>query len=218
MNYSFTPSLQASDNRNRDSVADLEAKLYDLFETHHASRQNDDGEPCVPASALVDVIRVFGEHHDGAKLLTDEEESKLNDFVDSNPGLEITPNILLNFLHVLTQISASANSSAVVNNEEPIELEDEGREDDWADNSGPSSRSSSRGPAPLPAPPPKTPNSARFPESPFDSSRRKRTAPLQHAAPSSWNSKRVPSTRRRSDAGNYGHGGSDNEVSLHFLP
>ncbi|KAL5504361.1 hypothetical protein ACEPAH_8435 [Sanghuangporus vaninii] len=198
----------ASNNKNRDSVADLEQELYDLLETHHASHQNANGEPAVPASALPDVIRVFGEHHDGIELLTEDELARLNDVVSANPGLEVTPNILLGFIRALAQAGASSRG------EEPEVSEDRGEDDDLADNSGPSSRSSSRGPSSLPsAPAPKTPNSGRFPDSPFESARRRRTAPLTHAAPSSWNSKRVGSTttRRRSDASNYGHGGSDSE-------
>lgn len=211
-----------SNNRNRDSVADLEAELYDLFTTHHQSQENDNGEPAVPASALVDVIRIFGEHHDGMRLLTDEEEEKLDELVAANPGLEVTPSILLGFLRALTANSnASASSSNLISStsdegssDEEIVLVDTGdaspdSEDDpdGLKSSGPSSRSSSRGPPPIP------PKPGRVPDSPFDSNRRQRTAPLRTtAAPSSWNSKRpVPSGRRRSDAGNYGHNTSDTE-------
>ncbi|EJD07049.1 uncharacterized protein FOMMEDRAFT_131786 [Fomitiporia mediterranea MF3/22] len=172
-----------SENRNRDSVADLEAELYDLFTTHHESRINDAGEPAVPAHALVDVLRVFGEHHDGMELLADDEEARFNELVTANPGMEVTPSILLNFLRCLTEMNATETLG-----DESTLLEDRGREDEWADNS----------------------------DSPFESARRKRTAPLSHAAaPSSWNSKRVGTTaRRRSDAGNYSRGGgSDSEQS-----
>ena len=169
----------------------------------------------MPASALPDVIRVFGEHHDGIELLTEDELARLNDLVSANPGLEVTPNILLGFIRALAGASSSSRE------DDHDVLEDRG-DDDMADNSGPSSRSSSRGPSTLPSTPgpaPKTPNSARFPDSPFESARRRRTAPLTHghAAPSSWNQKRVgTTTRRRSDASNYGHGGSDSEVCSGF--
>ncbi|THH10043.1 hypothetical protein EW145_g1587 [Phellinidium pouzarii] len=202
-----------TNSRNRDSVADLEEELYEIFTTHHESHANDSGEPAVPASALVDVIRIFGENHDGMKLLSDDEESKLDDLVSANPGLEVTPTILLGFLAVLT-----AQSPKGSHDENPFDLQDRGSQDDAVnsndeENNGQSSRSSSRGPAP------KTPSSARLPDSPFDSGRRQRTAPLQHAVPSSWNSKRALQIgRRRSDAGNYERSMSDSESATPSRP
>ncbi|KAI5119642.1 hypothetical protein M0805_009003 [Coniferiporia weirii] len=194
---------QTTNSRNRDSVADLEEELYDIFTSHHESRANANGEPAIPASTLVDVIRIFGELHDGMQLLSEDEESKLAELVSANPGLEVTPTILLGFLSALTAHSpkGSPDTDAI-----DLQASGSGGEDDSANNNGRSSRSSSRGP------PPQTPSSGRFPESPFDSGRRQRTAPLQHAVPSSWNSKRaVQSGRRRSDAGSYGRATSDSE-------
>ncbi|KAH8112733.1 hypothetical protein DFH11DRAFT_1689882 [Phellopilus nigrolimitatus] len=117
--------------RNRDSVADLEEELYEIFTTHHDSRASDSGEPAIPARALVDVFRTFGENHDGMQLLTKEEEVQLGNFVSSNPGLEVTPSILLGFLAALT--SHSPNESP--NNSMEV-LEDRGREEDKDDSSG----------------------------------------------------------------------------------
>lgn len=122
------------------------------------------------------------------------------------PSLEVTPHILLEFIALLTAQSAGSSPQG-----ESASLEDRGRNSDNEGGRNHSSRSSSRGrPPPLP---PKTPSSARFPDSPFDSGRRQRTAPLQHNAPSSWTAKKpLPSNRRRSDAGNYGRTLSDSEV------
>ena len=237
------PNSNNNKNRsNRDSVADLEAELYDLFDSHHLSHQDENGEPRVPAEALVDVIRTFGEHHDGMQLLTDDEESKLTVFVEANPGLEVTPNILLTFLRALTQTSpavggtgsggsrsgsggSNSGSGRDTSSDDEVDgmLDESFRtEDGEADRSGPSSRSSSLGrkkamSVSTGSLPPKTPNAGSFSESPFDHSKRQRTAPLTHsgAAPSSWNARRVPThARRRSDASASGRAMSDSEVRI----
>lgn len=163
------------------------------------------------------------------RLLTDEEESKLNELVTANPGLEVTPSILLGFLHALTANSGANTSSSVISldsedssdEEEELVIVDpdnetlDSREDEELeqDDSRPSSRASSRGPSSAPRTP------GRVPDSPFDSNRRQRSAPLRTtAAPSSWNSKRpVPSSRRRSDAGNSSFTFSDSEVCVETL-
>lgn len=218
---------------NRDSVADLENELYDLFDSHHLSKQTENGEPIVPASALLDVIHTFGEYHDGIQLLSEEEEIQVTMFVEANPDIDVTPTLLLNFLRALTQkaaaaagaVSGGSNSGSGMETSSDDEVdgmlnESMRSEGDDEDRSGPSSRSSSqgrsKGMSSSVSLPPKTPSSAGFSDSPFDSSRRQRTAPLTHhgAAPSSWNAKRVPTHgRRRSDASNNGRAMSDTEVS-----
>lgn len=201
-----------SNQNNRDSVADLEDELYDIFDNHHAARQTDSGEPAIPASALVDIIRVFGENHDGMQLLSDDEEAKLGELVRDNPGLEVTPSILLGFLAALTAKNKEAMSAAADGDSSMIEVEKELLDDESISTSGrPPSRSSSKEPR---TPGIFPPRSAAVPDSPFNSGRRQRTAPLQHAAPTSWRAGKAMHGRRRSDAGSYGRSMSDNEVSL----
>lgn len=197
-----------SNQNNRDSVADLEDELYDIFDNHHAARQTDSGEPAIPASSLVDIIRVFGENHDGMQLLSDDEEAKLSELVRDNPGLEVTPSILLGFLAALTAQSKEAMSPPVDADSSVMEVERELLDDDSISARRPASRSSSREPR---TPGVLPPRSAPVPDSPFNSGRRQRTAPLTHAVPSSWRANKTHG-RRRSDAGSYGRSMSDNEV------
>ncbi|KAJ3483586.1 hypothetical protein NLI96_g6211 [Meripilus lineatus] len=216
--------------RNRQSIADLEQVLYTIFTEHPLSKTNDKDEPVIPGDALVDVLRTFSSRSDSGDLLAQEEEDQLSSLLKSNPGLEVTPQILLQF------IAAKTTSPKRSPEHSPpmsfSELSDRGRDDQQppahshsrshsrsssAGSSGtsvyhPSSRPPSRPPSRGP-PVPKTPQSA---DSPFD--RRQRTTPLSGAAaPSSW-SRRPPPSRRRSDAGSHSRTFSDSESSVSSPP
>ena len=202
--------------RNRQSIADIEREIDDLFRDHPKSTRGDDDEPIIPGDALVDILRTFSQVHD-FPLMTKEEEEQLVQLVESNPGLAVTPQVLLQFIAMRTTVSPNPESSPVEGQDESqrkgrsrerSEYEYETRSRSSSGGSigtsvyRPQERSSSRGP-PVP---PKTPLN----DSPFDVSRRQRTTPL--AAPSSW-ARRPPPQRRRSDAGLEGRSQSDSEVS-----
>ncbi|EIN10093.1 hypothetical protein PUNSTDRAFT_133858 [Punctularia strigosozonata HHB-11173 SS5] len=196
--------------RNADSIADIEDRLYDIFENHPDSHPNDAGEPVIGANALVDVFRIFGEQYTGSELMTKEEEEMLAQVLESNPGLEVTPQTILQFIAMRTQGNPEGPASH-------SDDDQRGRQDDRDAYSG-SSRSSSRESAvyrgqgsrpPSRGPPvPKTPTQTN---SPFDSSRRQRSTPLEKTAPSSWARRPMPPTRRLSDASNSGHTVTESE-------
>ena len=145
--------------------------------------------------------------------MTRDEEEQLTSLISSNPGLQVTPQVLIQFIAMQTTSGEGNISDPSPPNSSSDELEERGRmeeRDDDGYNSRSSSRdstatyyrSSSRGP-------PATPR-----ESVFDSGRRQRTTPLNnHTAPSSW-SRRPPPSRRKSDAGQHNRALSDSEVSL----
>lgn len=207
--------MQSTYGRNRQSIADIELELHDIFQNHPDSQANESGDPVIPANALVDVFRDFGENHNGVQLITDEEEQQLVSLVESNPGLEVTPQILLQFIAMRTTGSPTMQNAE--GSDERGRLSNRGERDhssrSSSHSSGTSHGSASRGP-------PKTPISSRTPDSPFDNSRRQRSTPLRDP-PSSWTAKRpAPAHRRKSDAGAPGlpkRALSDSEVSLsHF--
>jgi len=136
----------------------------------------------------------------------------------SNPGLEVTPQILLGFIAEKTKHSPPRSPQS----DQEVELPGRGRTEDRDahdeharsssnDSNGtsvhrtPGSRPSSRGP-------PQTPTSAQG-SSPFDTSRRQRSTPLGNNAPSSWTKRPAPAHRRKSDAGSR----SDSEVCLRLV-
>ncbi|OBZ66290.1 hypothetical protein A0H81_13780 [Grifola frondosa] len=183
--------------RNRQSIADLEQELNDIFQDHPQSHLNDSGEPVIPADALVDVLRTFSRNHDAVDLMTREEEDQLTQLIESNPGLAVTPQVLLQFIAMRTTFSPH-DSPQDSPPPEDVDMYDRGRTEDREyeghsrsssrDSVGTYYRSSSRGP-PVP------------PKTPFDSSRRQRSTPLaNNSAPSSW-TRRPPPSRRKSDAG-----------------
>ncbi|KDQ52645.1 hypothetical protein JAAARDRAFT_183899 [Jaapia argillacea MUCL 33604] len=205
--------------RNRQSIADIEQELNEIFDNHPQTYRNDAGDPVIPANALVDVFRTFSEHYHGVELITKEEEDQLNMLIESNPGLEVTPTVLLQFIAMRTGGSPQHSPHPESPHEEDTEEYDRGRSEEWErrdhhsrsssnESAGTSvyrSRPSSRGP-PVP---PKTPSA----ESPFDTSRRQRSTPLSKAAPSSWTKRPLPAARRRSVDGGHGRALSDSESS-----
>ena len=148
-------------------------------------------------------------------LLSEDELTLLKSLFADNPGLEVTPQILLQFIAEKTRASPprSPNSD---DDMQLLPMRGRGEErDDYGhyhrsssneSNGAPyyrssGSRASSRGP--------QTPNN---PKSPFDAERRQRSTPLANNAPSSWSKRPAPAHRRKSDAGSR----SDSQVS-HFF-
>lgn len=207
--------------RNRHSIADLERELHDLFRDHPASSLNDSEEPVIPGDALVDILRTFSKNHDAVDLMSKSEEDQLNELIKSNPGLEVTPQILIQFIAMRTTLPPSPKDTPEGSPQpDGWEGSDRGRteekvEYEYYNRSRSSSRGSigtsvyrpqSRPPSRGPPLPPKTPTR----DSPFDVSRRQRTQPL-NPAPSSW-ARRPPPARRKSDAGSHSRASSDSEV------
>ncbi|KAJ7683656.1 hypothetical protein B0H17DRAFT_1014141 [Mycena rosella] len=188
--------------RNRESIADIELELHNIFIEHPDATIADDGNPVIPGDALVDVFRSFAELYNGMELLTAEEMEMLKALIASNPGMEVTPQVAIAFIAEKTKHSPPQSP--------PREEEElpRGREDDREDYDGRSrSRSSSRdstGTSRNHSRPPSrgAPQTPRSAASPFDTSRRQRSTPLGAgvSAPSSW-AKRPPHHRRKSDAG-----------------
>ncbi|RXW20634.1 hypothetical protein EST38_g5243 [Candolleomyces aberdarensis] len=184
--------------RNRQSIADIEESLYSIFDSHPKSHPNPDGEPVIPADALVDVLKSFSNAFNGVPLLSDEEQSMLEELLRNNSGLEVSPGILLQFIAQKTAASPSPPDSPPTDG---MQLPDRGRSDDRdmdhsrspsTDSNNAYSRPPSRGP-------PQTPGSGK---SPFDAERRQRSTPLTAAGPpSSWSKRPTPARRRKSDAG-----------------
>ncbi|KII89877.1 hypothetical protein PLICRDRAFT_138217 [Plicaturopsis crispa FD-325 SS-3] len=215
---------KATYGRNRQSIADIQAQLEEIFEQHPLSHTNSAGEAVVPGDSLVDIFRAFSEVYDDVELMTDTELGMLKQLLQVNPGLEVTPAMLLQFIATRTTNSPQGSPPA----EDDAHLPDRGRDFDRDgtynhhsrsssnDSNGtsvyrPRSRQSSVGP-PVP---PKTPTTANGQASisPLDASRRQRSTPLGNAAPSSWTTKRpMPPSRRKSDAGSHhGRALSDSE-------
>ena len=198
--------------RNRQSIADLEQELYDIFQDHPQCSYNETNEPVVPGDALVDVLRTFSHNHNAVELMTRDEEDQLTSLLASNPGVQVTPQVLIQFIAMQTTMSPrhSPEGSPPPSSTAEADSDDRGRSEDRdydgmnsrsssVDSTATYYRSSSRGP-------PQTPR-----DSVFDSGRRQRTTPLGNKnAPSSW-SRRPPPSRRKSDAG-HNRALSDSEV------
>ncbi|KAF7325703.1 hypothetical protein MKEN_00420500 [Mycena kentingensis (nom. inval.)] len=189
--------------RNRDSIADLDSDLHTLFLEHPDSTVNDEGQPVIPATALLDVFGQFAEMYDGMELLSQEEMGMLQELLKNNPGIQVTPQVALGFIAQRT----AANEASPPRSPPMREEELRGRQDERNTGSDPDSRSSSSDSTgtsrnhsrpPSRGAMPQTPKSGA---SPFDASRRQRSTPLSGNAPSSWSAKRPPHHRRKSDAG-----------------
>ncbi|KAM6490669.1 hypothetical protein JOM56_014012 [Amanita muscaria] len=179
------------------SLVDIDHDLHRIFNDHSQSHFNDAGEPIIPADALVDVFQSLADIYNGIHLLSSEEMDMLKALLASNPGLEVTPQILLDFIAEKAKHASSPHSPPKdqggdsQDRERPLEdqLSDESNGSIGLP-SGSLSRPPSRGPGGT------TKNSL------FDIERRQRSQPL-NMAPSSWTTKRpMPAGRRKSiDAG-----------------
>ncbi|KAF9001588.1 hypothetical protein BDQ17DRAFT_1391057 [Cyathus striatus] len=195
--------------RHRQSVVEIENELHNIFASHPESHINDSGEPVIPADSLVDVFR----------LLSDQELSMLKVLLASNPGLEVTPQILLQFIAEKTKSSPPLTPNAEQGSSG--EEDERGRADEWDDLSFEHHRRSSSnesngqdayyrsGSRPSSRGPPTTPLNKSL----FDSERRQRSTPLGNNAPSSWSRRPAPASRRKSDAGSK----SDSEVRIPYF-
>ncbi|EKM48193.1 uncharacterized protein PHACADRAFT_203123, partial [Phanerochaete carnosa HHB-10118-sp] len=211
--------------RNRQSIVDLEREIDDLFRRHPQSTSDDGGDPTIPGHALVDILRTFSHNHNALELMTREEEEQLIDLIETNPGLAVTPRVLLAFIAQRTTAGPGdgregtpeddAEAMARARQEDLTEYEHDNHSRSSSPESigtsvyRPPSRSSSAEP---PLVPPKTP----MRDSPFDATRRRRTTPLSNA-PTSW-TRRPPPQRRSSDAGAPGRDLSDSETSISAPP
>jgi hypothetical protein len=152
--------------------------------------------------------------------MTSDEMDMLKSLLATNPGLEVTPNILLQFIAEKTKHSPrSSPPSSIDDDDATIQSRGRAYDRDDADDEHQSRSSSNdsattsfaRMPSRPPSRGPQTPSSKG--PSPFDASKRQRTTPLSGKAPSSWN-KPVPAHRRKSDAGSR----SDSEVRMPLIP
>lgn len=198
------------------SHTDIERELYTIFTDHPNSHVNESGEPVIPADALVDVFRSFGDVSN-VPLLSNEETDMLKTLLANNPGLEVTPSILLQFIAEKTRHSPSPSPDL---NDQDDSDSPRGRGQERASNSSDyRHRSSSNesndasyytGSRPPSRGAPQTP----FGRSPFDMERRQRSTPLGNA-PSSWGNKRpAPASRRRSIDGSTSRSDSEVRISL----
>ncbi|KAI0342594.1 hypothetical protein BDW22DRAFT_1357031 [Trametopsis cervina] len=227
-------ATQQTFGRNRQSIEDIERELYDLFRAHPKSTLNQSDEPVIPGAALVDILRSFSTGHNSVELISKDEEEQLVHVLDTNPGIEVTPQMLLQFIAQRTEVSpdnSSDESPSSGGHEVVLARGRPGEKTEYVSysrsrsssqdaigasvytgrpTSRPPSRPPSRGSS---SGPPKTPFAR---ESPFDTSARQRTTPLVNA-PSSW-ARRPPPSRRKSDAGSHSRAVSDSESSLSSPP
>ncbi|KAG1852942.1 hypothetical protein C8R48DRAFT_346450 [Suillus tomentosus] len=207
--------------RSRQSTSDIEQELYDIFNRHPDSRTVQSGELTIPSDALPDVLSAFSDSYNGVDLLNDREMDKLKEILASSPGIEVTPQILLQFVAERARHSPrdSPNDSPL---EEDVTLPDDRGRNPFSPNTN-HSRSHSRGSVGTsrvtsrpPSVPPKTPNTAT--SSAFDTSRRQRTTPLDVQPPSSWSKRPAPASRRKSIDGGSQPALSDSESSFSSSP
>lgn len=206
--------------RNRHSIADIENHLNDLIADHPRSHLNEEGEPAVPAEALVDIFSSYRSIHNNVELMSKGEEAMFLQFIQASPGLEATTKVLIEFIAFRTASGDKPPESALSSDESSeSDSPHRGRRNrdvvykatsrsSSSDSVGTSVyRPPSRPPSVGPPVPPKTPS---LRDSVFDTSKRQRSTPLVNTAPSTWAKRPAPASRRKSDAG---RGASDSEVS-----
>ncbi|KAJ7679251.1 kinase-like domain-containing protein [Mycena polygramma] len=84
--------------RNREYIADIELELHNLFLEHPDATITEDGDPVIPGDALVYVFRAFADMYAGVELLTADEMAMLHQLIGSNPGMQVTPQVVVAFI------------------------------------------------------------------------------------------------------------------------
>ncbi|KAF8577772.1 UPF0014-domain-containing protein [Ramaria rubella] len=201
--------------RRRESIVDIEEQIIDIFTNHPQAHFNDSDTPVIPAQSLPEVLLELSARY-GVDVLDKDEEQKVAEFVQDNPGIEVTPELLLGFIAQVTAKNGEGRSSQNSSPELEQDDSDRGRHEDRhyhsRGGSGSDSRSSSTdsNSTSVWRRAPRTPGS-RGPDSPFEAKSRQRSAPLA-GPPSSWTKRPAPAHRRKSDAGSRRGSMSDNEV------
>ena len=199
--------MNNDDDGQNQSLADIDQDLHTIFSHHPHSHLNDAGDPVIPADALVDVFQSFADIYNGIQLLSGDEMDMLKTLLASNPGLEVTPQILLDFIAEKAKVSANASLPRSPPSQDRQETE---RTIEYP--SSDESIGSILLPTRTPSRPPSRGPGGSTKNSPFDTEARQRSQPLGIAPPSSWNNKRpIPAGRRKSiDAGSR----SDSDVRV----
>ncbi|KAI0292829.1 hypothetical protein B0F90DRAFT_1671038 [Multifurca ochricompacta] len=213
--------------RHRQSIADIEQELDDIFRDHPQFYTNAAGVTSLPARCLSDVFDTYRKEY-GVELLTQDEMASFMQIVDASPGVEATPDIILQLVAMRTSSGQQNNSDDHSPNAEEW---NRGRADERDFHSG-HSRSSSHsstgtfyrstpGSRPPSRPPSRgdggMPHTPGMKDSPFDAQKRQRSTPLTPVAPSSWTRRPAAPGRRKSDASNYGRAMSDSEPCVILL-
>jgi hypothetical protein len=150
---------------------------------------NDAGETVMPADALVDIFSSLSDSLSDEPLMSGEEVAMFEALLKNNPGLEVTPQIILNFIEERTKIHPPRSTGN--SDDDTAAHKDHSRSSSIESNDVFHLDSNIR-------PPSRGPQTPAI-KSPLDSQRRQRSTPL--AAPSSWSTKRPVPSRRKSDAG-----------------
>ncbi|KAI9511906.1 hypothetical protein F5148DRAFT_181687 [Russula earlei] len=212
--------------RHRQSIADIQQELHAIFRGHSQCYDNPEGVASLPVRYLSDVFDTYREEY-GVELLTEDEMASFMQIVDASPGVEATPDTILQLVAMRTCSGQQIHSEG-----HPVSTEDwiRGRADERnlygghsrsSSNSSTgehhrharSSRSSSRPPSRAAGGIPRTPGAK---DSPFDAQKRQRSTPLGPVAPSSWTRRPAAPGRRKSDASNHGRPMSDSESPTTF--
>lgn len=194
--------------RRPESIADIEETISEIFTNHPEAKLNNANIPVIPAHSLPDVIMELSARYE-VDVLSKDEQRQMELFVQDNPGIEVTPDLLLSFVAQATAKHSQSNVSPVNSSPERSDASDRGRDETREEDNryaGMQSRSSSQDSKGNPHW-----KWEQAPNSPFESKSRQRSTPLA-GPPSSWNKRPAPATRRQSDAGNRSGSMSDTEV------
>ncbi|KAI0260455.1 hypothetical protein BC834DRAFT_546297 [Gloeopeniophorella convolvens] len=207
-------------SRHRQSIVDIQQELDDIFREHPECYTNEAGVTSLPARCLKDVFGTYLEEY-GVELLTPDEMTSFMQIVAASPGVEATPDTILQLVAMRTSSGSQSNPEEHNASLDGGERGRTGERDHHrhsrssssastgtyyqpTSDSRPPSRPSSRGAGGVP----RTPGSK---ESPFDAQKRQRSIPLGPVAPSSWTRRPAAPGRRKSDASNHGRPTSDSE-------
>ncbi|KAJ3851945.1 hypothetical protein EV368DRAFT_83038 [Lentinula lateritia] len=195
---------QREDNfygRSRESIADLDEILANIFASHPHAEQREDNTTVIPVQFLPDIFKALKERD--LMSLTHSDEEYLQGVITT---IESTPsdtphmvdsNALLFLVAQLSALNKADDSTPAGSDNGQSRARGRPRALSTSSDSSSGSNGTSRYPSRPPSrsgPPPSTPTN---PQTPLD--KRQRSAPLSSNPPSAY-TKRPPPHRRKSDA------------------
>ncbi|KAJ4491322.1 hypothetical protein C8J55DRAFT_469380 [Lentinula edodes] len=208
--------------RSRESIADLDEILANIFASHPHAEQREDNTTVIPVQFLPDIFKALKERD--LMSLTPSDEEYLQGVITT---IESTPsdtphmvdsNALLLLVAQLSTLNKAEDSTPAGSDNGQSRARGRPRALSTSSNSSSESNGTSRYPSRPPSrsgPPPSTPT---HPQTPLD--KRQRSAPLSSNPPSAY-TKRPPPHRRKSDASpgrGYSSGGAGGDSDGTSVP
>ncbi|KAJ4482191.1 hypothetical protein J3R30DRAFT_3732301 [Lentinula aciculospora] len=191
----YSKGTDNSYGRSRESIADLDEILANIFTSHPHAEQREDNTTVIPVRFLPDIFKAL-EERDLISLTASEEEYLQGVIMTIESAPSDTPHMVDS--DTLLQLVAQLSGSRKVGSADGVkQSRGRPRASSTSSDSSSGSNATSRYPSRPPSRSSEIPQTPTIPQTPLD--KRQRSVPLSSNPPSAY-AKRPPPHRRKSDA------------------